>query len=408
MVLDILNKKRNGEELEYKELDYFFNGYLSGDIKDYQMSSLLMAMCINGLTDEEIFCLTKIFVDSGDVLDFSKDVGVLVDKHSTGGIGDKTTLIIAPIVASCGVKVVKMSGKGLGYTGGTIDKLESIPGYNVKLTEKEIIKQVKDIGVVITSQTKNLVPMDKAIYSLRDVTGTVSSIGLIASSIMSKKIASGADKIVIDLKVGDGALINNMEDAKKLEEMMIKIGKIYNREVSVIINDMNTPLGYNIGNALEVLEAIDVLQGKEKDTHLVDVCFELASQMISMGKGISKREALKEVIDSIDSGRAYDKFVELVTRQGGDLSKIKIAKKTKNIRAYKSGTIKVIDALEIGKLSVKLGAGKEKLDDKIDYGVGIKLNKQLGDKVRKGELLATLYVNGDVKINNIKEMFKIN
>lgn len=408
MVLDILNKKRNGEELEYKELDYFFNGYLSGDIKDYQMSSLLMAMCINGLTDEEIFCLTKIFVDSGDVLDFSKDVGVLVDKHSTGGIGDKTTLIIAPIVASCGVKVVKMSGKGLGYTGGTIDKLESIPGYNVKLTEKEIIKQVKDIGVVITSQTKNLVPMDKAIYSLRDVTGTVSSIGLIASSIMSKKIASGADKIVIDLKVGDGALINNMEDAKKLEEMMIKIGKIYNREVSVIINDMNTPLGYNIGNALEVLEAIDVLQGKEKDTHLVDVCFELASQMISMGKGISKREALKEVIDSIDSGRAYDKFVELVTRQGGDISKIKIAKKTKNIRAYKSGTIKVIDALEIGKLSVKLGAGKEKLDDKIDYGVGIKLNKQLGDKVRKGELLATLYVNGDVKINNIKEMFKIN
>lgn len=408
MVLDILNKKRNGEELEYKELDYFFNGYLSGDIKDYQMSSLLMAMCINGLTDEEIFCLTKIFVDSGDVLDFSKDVGVLVDKHSTGGIGDKTTLIIAPIVASCGVKVVKMSGKGLGYTGGTIDKLESIPGYNVKLTEREIIKQVKDIGVVITSQTKNLVPMDKAIYSLRDVTGTVSSIGLIASSIMSKKIASGADKIVIDLKVGDGALINNMEDAKKLEDMMIKIGKIYNREVSVIINDMNTPLGYNIGNALEVLEAIDVLQGKEKDTHLVDVCFELASQMISMGKGISKREALKEVIDSIDSGRAYDKFVELVTRQGGDLSKIKIAKKTKNIRAYKSGTIKVIDALEIGKLSVKLGAGKEKLDDKIDYGVGIKLNKQLGDKVRKGELLATLYVNGDVKINNIKEMFKIN
>ena len=340
-------------------------------------------------------------------MDFSKDVGILVDKHSTGGIGDKTTLVIAPIVASCGVKVVKMSGKGLGYTGGTIDKLESIPGYNVKLTEPEIIKQIKDIGIVICSQTANLVPMDKAIYALRDVTATVSSIGLIASSIMSKKIASGADKIVIDLKVGDGALIDNMEDAKKLEDLMIKIGKIYNREVRVIINDMNTPLGYAVGNALEVLEAIDILKGEEKNTHLVDVCFELASNMISMGKGISKAEAMKEVTDSIESGRAYEKFVELVERQGGDLNKIKVSKKTKNIRAYKSGKLSKIDALEIGKLSVKLGAGKETLKDKIDYGVGIKLNKQLGDKIRKGELLATLYVNENVKILNIKEMFEI-
>ncbi len=407
MIIDIINKKRLGQELDYKELDYFFNGYLDGEVKDYQMSSLLMAICLNGLTEEEIFCLTKIFVDSGDVLDFSKDVGILVDKHSTGGIGDKTTLVIAPIVASCGVKVVKMSGKGLGYTGGTIDKLESIPGYNVKLTEPEIIKQIKDIGIVICSQTANLVPMDKAIYALRDVTATVSSIGLIASSIMSKKIASGADKIVIDLKVGDGALIDNMEDAKKLEDLMIKIGKIYNREVRVIINDMNTPLGYAVGNALEVLEAIDILKGEEKNTHLVDVCFELASNMISMGKGISKAEAMKEVVDSIESGRAYEKFVELVERQGGDLNKIKVSKKTKNIRAYKSGKLSKIDALEIGKLSVKLGAGKETLKDKIDYGVGIKLNKQLGDKIRKGELLATLYVNENVKILNIKEMFKI-
>ena len=407
MIIDIINKKRLGQELDYKELDYFFNGYLDGEVKDYQMSSLLMAICLNGLTEEEIFCLTKIFVDSGDVLDFSKDVGILVDKHSTGGIGDKTTLVIAPIVASCGVKVVKMSGKGLGYTGGTIDKLESIPGYNVKLTEPEIIKQIKDIGIVICSQTANLVPMDKAIYALRDVTATVSSIGLIASSIMSKKIASGADKIVIDLKVGDGALIDNMEDAKKLEDLMIKIGKIYNREVRVIINDMNTPLGYAVGNALEVLEAIDILKGEEKNTHLVDVCFELASNMISMGKGISKAEAMKEVTDSIESGRAYEKFVELVERQGGDLNKIKVSKKTKNIRAYKSGKLSKIDALEIGKLSVKLGAGKETLKDKIDYGVGIKLNKQLGDKIRKGELLATLYVNENVKILNIKEMFEI-
>ena len=408
MIVDIINKKRLGEELTYSELDFFFNGYLEGKVEDYQMSSLLMAICINGLTDEEIFGLTRIFVDSGDVLDFSKDIGVLVDKHSTGGIGDKTTLVIAPIVASCGVKVVKMSGRGLGYTGGTIDKLESIPGYKVNLEDKDIIKQVKDIGVVISSQTKNLVPMDKVIYSLRDVTGTVSSIGLIASSIMSKKIASGADKIVIDLKVGNGALLNNQEDAEKLADLMVKIGKKYNREVRVIINDMNTPLGYSIGNSLEVLEAIEILKGNEKDNHLVDVCYDLASEMISMAKGISKKEALKEVDDSINDGRAYNKFVEFVTRQGGDIDKIKISSNTKNIRAYKTGKITKIDALEIGKLSVRLGAGRVNLDDKIDYGVGIKLNVQLGDKVKKGDLLATLYVNKDVKINNIKETFKIN
>ena len=408
VIVDIINKKRLGEELSYRELDYFFNSYLEGQITDYQMSSLLMAICINGLTDEEIFGLTKIFVDSGDVLDYSKDIGMVVDKHSTGGIGDKTTLVIAPIVATCGVNVIKMSGRGLGYTGGTIDKLESIPGFNVNLSDKEIIKQAKDIGVVISSQTKNLTPMDKKIYALRDVTGTVSSIGLIASSIMSKKIASGADKIVIDLKVGNGALINNKEDAKKLEELMIKIGKIYNREVRVIINDMNTPLGYAIGNALEVLEAIEVLKGEQRDTHLAEVCYDLASEMISMAKGISKGSAIKEVLNSINSGLAYEKFLELVKYQGGDISKIKLASKTKNVRAYKSGKITKIDALEVGKLSVRLGAGRLSLDDKIDYGVGIRLNKQVGDPIKKGELIATLYVNDSVKLNNIKEIFKIN
>ena len=408
MIIEIINKKRLGKELSYKEIDYFFNKYLEGEVADYQMSSLLMAICINGMTDEDVFGLTKVFIDSGDVLDFSDIPGIKVDKHSTGGIGDKTTLVIAPIVASCGVKVVKMSGRGLGYTGGTIDKLESIPGYKVNLEDKEIIKQVKDIGVVISSQTKNLVPMDKVIYSLRDVTGTVSSIGLIASSIMSKKIASGANKIVIDLKVGNGALLNNQEDAEKLADLMVKIGKKYNREVRVIINDMNTPLGYAIGNSLEVLEAIEILKGNEKDNHLVDVCYDLASEMISMAKGISKKEALKEVDDSINDGRAYNKFVEFVTRQGGNIDNIKISPNTKNIRAYKTGKITKIDALEIGKLSVRLGAGRVNLDDKIDYGVGIKLNVQLGDKVKKGDLLATLYVNKDVKINNIKEAFQIN
>ena len=407
MILDIINKKRLGKELTYEELDYAFNGYLNKEVEAYQMSSLLMAICINGLTDEEIFNLTKIFIDSGDVLDFRDIDGVFVDKHSTGGIGDKTTLVIAPIVAACGVKVVKMSGRGLGYTGGTIDKLESIPGYRVNLSDKEINKQLKDIGVVITSQTKNLVPMDKVIYALRDVTGTVSSIGLIASSIMSKKIASGADKIVIDLKVGNGALIDNMKDAKELKDLMIRIGNKYDREVHVIINDMNTPLGNNIGNALEVEEAIKILKGEEKNNHLVDVCYDLASEMISMGKGISKSEALKLVDDSINSGNAYNKFRELVKRQGGIISKLKISKKTKNIRAYKSGKITKINALEIGKLSVKLGAGREDLKDKIDYEVGIKLNVSLGDKVKKGDLLATLYVKNDIKIENIKKIFEI-
>ena len=406
MILDIINKKRLGEELSYKELDYFFNGYLNGEVADYQMSAMLMAICINGMTDDEIFALTKIFIDSGDVLNYKLN-GPLVDKHSTGGIGDKTTLIIAPIVASCGVNVIKMSGKGLGYTGGTIDKLESIPGFRVDLSEKEILKQAKDIGVVISSQTANLVPMDKKIYALRDVTGTVSSIGLIASSIMSKKIASGADSIVIDLKVGNGALISNMKDANKLKELMIEIGRIYNRNVSVIINDMNTPLGYNIGNALEVQEAIDVLRGKEINTHLVDVCYDLASEMISLGKNISKKEALMEVKNSIDSGLAYGKFLDLVKSQGGDINKLKVSKKTKHIRAYKSGKITKIDALEFGKLSVKLGAGRTKLDDKIDYGVGIKLNKQLGDKVKRGELLATLYINKDMRIKSVKELIEI-
>ena len=250
--------------------------------------------------------------------------------------------------------------------------------------------------------------MDKMIYALRDVTGTVSSIGLIASSIMSKKIASGADSIVIDLKVGNGALISNMKDANKLKELMIEIGKIYNKEVSVIISDMNTPLGYNIGNALEVQEAMDVLRGREENTHLVEVCYDLASEMISLGKKISKKEALIEVKNSIDSGLAYGKFLDFVKSQGGDINKLKVSKKTKNIRAYKSGKITKIDALEFGKLSVKLGAGRSKLDDKIDYGVGIKLNKQLGDSVKRGELLATLYINKDMRIKSVKELIEIN
>lgn len=407
MILDIINKKRLGKELSYKELDYFFNGYLNGEVADYQMSSLLMAICINGMTDEEIFALTKIFIDSGDILDFSEIEGIKVDKHSTGGIGDKTTLIIAPIVASLGIPVIKMSGRGLGYTGGTIDKLESIPGFRIDLKEKEIKKQVKDIGVVVTGQTKDLAPMDKVIYALRDVTATVSSIPLIASSIMSKKIASDADKILIDIKVGNGALLRTKEEAKKLSELMIKIGEVYGREVRTIISDMNVPLGRCIGNALEVEEAIEVLKGKEDTTNLFNLCIELAAEMVSMGKGIPNDEAKKLVIDSIDTGKALKKFKEMVAYQGGDINNIKVSEKTIKIKATKAGEIKKISALELGKLSLSLGAGKIKKSDRIDHSVGIKLNKLVGNDVKNGDVLMTLYVNKDTVDVKIDDIFTI-
>ncbi|MCI8460362.1 MAG: thymidine phosphorylase [Bacilli bacterium] len=408
MILDIINKKRLGEELSYKELDYFFNGYLDGKVADYQMSSLLMAICINGMTDEEIFALTKIFIDSGDVLDFSDIPGIKVDKHSTGGIGDKTTLIIAPIVASIGVPVIKMSGRGLGYTGGTIDKLESIPGFRIDLSDEEIINQVHKINLVVTGQTAELVPMDKVIYALRDVTGTVSSIPLIASSVMSKKIAGGADKILIDIKVGNGALLQTKAEAKKLSELMIKIGEVYHVEVRTIISDMNVPLGYAIGNSLEVLEAIEVLKGREKDNNLVELCYELATEMVSMGKEINKGEAYNLVLDSINSGAAYNKFLEMIGLQGGDIQGVCISDDTYKIKSSVSGTIKKINALELGKLSLALGAGKLSKEDEIDYTVGIKLNKLVGDTVKKGDVLATLYIKGDIPEFNIDDIFKIN
>lgn len=407
MILDIINKKRLGEELSYKELDYFFSGYLNGDIPDYQMSSLLMAICINGMTDEEIFSLTKIFIDSGDVLDFSDIPGIKVDKHSTGGIGDKTTLVIAPIVAACGVPVIKMSGRGLGYTGGTIDKLESIKGYRVDLSDEEIIKQVHDINIVVTGQTADLVPIDKVIYALRDVTATVSSIPLIASSIMSKKIAGGADKILIDIKVGNGALLQTEADALKLKELMIKIGEFYGKEVRCIISDMDTPLGFAVGNSLEVNEAIAVLKNQEKENNFVNLCYELASNMVSMGLEITLDEARKKVKNVLEDGSAYNKFVELVKYQGGDIDSIKVSEKSKNIKALKTGKISKINALEVGKLSLALGAGKISINDKIDYTVGVELKKLVGDSVKKGDVLATIYYNKSIPDYNVDDMFKI-
>ena len=395
--IDIINKKRVGEKLSKVELDYVFNGYLNGTVKDYQMSSLLMAICINGMTDEEVFDLVDIFIKSGDVLDLSMIPGVKVDKHSTGGVGDKVSLIIGPIVASCGVPVPKMSGRGLGHTGGTIDKLESIPGFNVNLTDEEFINQVKNIGLAITGQTKNLCPLDKVIYALRDVTGTVSSIPLIATSIMSKKIAGGADKILLDVKVGDGALMKEMDEAKALASLMEKIGKFYNKEVVCEITDMNTPLGDNIGNALEVVEAVDILRGKK--SHLRDLCIDVSSKMISMSKGISVIEAKKEVMESLNSGRAYNKFLEFVKYQGGDIHGLKVSGKTIDVKSKRSGTLTKIRALNLGKLSVSLGAGRMSKEDTIDYTVGIVLNKHVGDIININDTLCTLYVNSDIEVN---------
>ena len=406
MILDIINKKRLGKELSYKELYEIFNGYLNGDVADYQMSALLMAICINGMTDEEVFALTKIFIDSGDILDFSDLPGIKVDKHSTGGIGDKTTLVIVPIVAACGGTVIKMSGRGLGYTGGTIDKLESIPGYRIDLDDEKIEKQVHEIGCVVTGQTADLVPMDKIVYALRDVTSTVSSIPLIASSIMSKKIAGGADKILIDIKVGNGALLTNKEDAHKLSRLMKEIGRFYGREVRTVISDMNAPLGKAVGNGLEVLEAIDILTGKDKSGSFYDLCVDIATDMVSMSLEIDEEAARNKVIEVLKNKSAYERFLELVKYQKGNLDKLKVSDKTYKIKSKVDGTITKISALEVGKLSFNLGAGKAHIDDKIDYGVGVVLNKFVGDCVKKGDVLATVYYNKQLPEVNIDSIYK--
>ena len=394
-IIDIINKKRLKQKLNREELYFAFDGYLKGEIPDYQMSSLLMAICINDMSDEEIFDLTDIFINSGEQLDLSLVEGVKVDKHSTGGVGDKTTLIVAPIVAACGVKIAKMSGRGLGFTGGTIDKLESISGFNVSLTDQEFINQLNDINVAISSQTANLTPMDK-------VTATVESIPLIAVSIMSKKIASNADKILIDIKLGSGALIKTREDAERLSEIMIKIGNAYKREVRTVITNMEAPLGNNIGNSLEVLEAINILDGKEQN-YLSELCILLSSKLISMAKGVEEQTAKMMVLDAISTKAALNKFYELVKRQGGDISSLKTSDDIVEIRSVTSGEIKEINAYDIGILARNLGAGRLSKEDEIDHSVGIVLEKSVGDKVNIGDILCKLYVNKK-SIYTVKEV----
>ena len=406
-IIEIINKKRNNLELTKEEIEYSINNYLNNNIKDYQMSSLLMAICINGMSDEEIINLTDVMLNSGDILDLSKINGIIVDKHSTGGVGDKVTIVLAPILASLGIKIAKMSGRGLGHTGGTIDKLESIKGFNTSITNDEFIKQVNDINIAIVSQTGNLVPADKKIYALRDVSGTVESIPLIASSIMSKKLASGSDIIVIDVKVGNGALMKDIESARKLANTMCMIGKRYNKIVICILTNMSEPLGFAIGNSLEVIESINTLKGNgPKD--LLEIVMTLCTLIISPIKKISNEEARSLVFNTINNGSAYNKFVEFIKYQGGDINSIKVSDKCYSIKSNKKGYINEINAYKLGNIARLIGAGRLELTDKIDYEVGIVLNKKIGDYVNIEDELLKIYIKDkQVDINEILSCFKI-
>lgn len=393
---DIIEKKKNKLSLTKEEIEFFVNGFVSNEIPDYQISSLLMAIVLNGMDDIEVTNLTLAMANSGDKLKLDFNA---VDKHSTGGVGDKTTLIIAPIVACLDCKVAKMSGKGLGYTGGTIDKLESIPNFKVQLSDEEFINQINDINVSIISQTKNIATADKKIYALRDVTATVESIPLIASSIMSKKIASGAKNLVLDIKVGSGAFMKNINDATKLGQTMVNIGKNASINTVAILTNMNEPLGNNIGNNLEVLEAIEVLKGNgPKD--ITDISIELASYMVSITNKITYEEAKTKVIEVLNNGQALNKFYELIKYQDGDISKLNHNSKYEyKVYAEKSGYITKMDTAKIGKISSMLGAGRIKKDDLIDYNAGIVLNKKINDYVNTNDLLATLYTDKEIDLS---------
>lgn len=404
-IIDIITKKKNKLELTEEEIKYIINSFVNGEIKDYQMSALLMAIVINDMTDDEVIHLTKYMMLSGSILDLSNLTNV-VDKHSTGGVGDKTTLIISPIVAACGCKVAKMSGRGLGYTGGTIDKLESIPGFKVNLTKEEFTSQIEKIGMAITSQTEDIATADKKIYALRDVTGTTESIPLIASSIMSKKIASGSKNLVLDIKVGDGALVKNIEDARRLANLMIKIGKANDMRVICLLTNMDVPLGNNIGNSLEVLEAINTLY-YNKDSGLKTICIELSTYMVSLGLDIGYVDAKTKVLDSLSTKNAYKKLLEFINYQHGDITKLPKSKNIYEIKSDKEGYLTNLYSLELAKLSMNLGAGRKVKEDSIDYSAGIIINKNLNDKINIGDTILTLYTNKELPEINKDILFKI-
>lgn len=408
---DIIEKKRDNLELDKEEINFLIKGYVDGEIPDYQMSAFLMAVYFNGMSDDEIEALTECMLESGDKMDLSEVDGVKVDKHSTGGVGDKTTLIVTPIVAACGVKVAKMSGRGLGHTGGTIDKLASIPGMQTNLNKEKFFEIVKKIGCSVVSQSGNLVPADKKIYALRDVTATVESKPLIASSIMSKKIASGANCILLDVKVGDGAFMKTPEDATELSEIMVNIGSRFGRKVAAVITDMNSPLGAAIGNALEVRESCEVLKGAgPKD--LREVSLVLAANMLFLADKGTYETCYKLAENALNNGSAFEKFKEMVEAQGGDISSfekddyVSEAKIKYDVIAWDSGYIHSMRAENLGKASMILGAGREKKEDNIDYSAGILLHKKIGEKVDRGDVLATFHSSDEYKCASAEKIFK--
>jgi len=408
-MVDLIEKKRDGNELSKEEIEYIVTNYTNGKIPDYQVSALLMAIFYQDMTNEEITNLTLAIANSGDVIDLSSLEGIKVDKHSTGGVGDTTTLILAPLVASVGVTVAKMSGRGLGYTGGTLDKLEAIPGFQIELSDEEFVRIVNESKVAVIGQSGNLAPADKKLYALRDVTATVDSLPLIASSIMSKKIAAGADAIVLDVTTGDGAFMKNIEDARRLAKTMTSIGKLANRETVAVISDMSEPLGEAIGNSLEVVEAIETLQGNGPED-LVEMCYALGSQMVVLaGKAKTTDEARMLLQEALESGKALAKFKEMIQNQGGDPAivehpeRILTARYTMELPAKQSGVVSKIVANELGIAAMMLGAGRKTKEEDIDHVVGLKLHKKIGDTVTKGESLLTIYSN-DEEITSVIEL----
>ena len=408
-ILEIIEKKRDKKELTKDEIEFFINGYTKGDIADYQAAALVMAIFLNGMTKQETTNLTLSMANSGEILDLSKLNKIIVDKHSTGGVGDKVSICLLPLVASLGVPVAKMSGRGLGFTGGTVDKMQSIPGYKTDIDMNIFVQNVENIGISMISQTMNLAPADKKLYALRDSISCVESIPLIASSIMSKKIASGAEKIVLDVTVGKGAFMKNIDDAKELANEMIEIGKLANRETVCILTNMNEPLGYAVGNNLEIIEAIEFLKGNMPDD-LKEVVLELGAHMIQLaGLGDNLEENRMKMLENINNGKALKKFSEMVENQGGDISyledinKFEKAKYIEPVKAEKNGYIQEMNAEEVGKIACNLGAGRVKKEDGIDYTVGVKLCKKVSESVSKDDDLAYVYANDIEKLNQAKD-----
>jgi pyrimidine-nucleoside phosphorylase len=409
-MVDMIARKKAGLELSAEEIGFAVKGFTAGEIADYQMSAFLMAVCFQGMTDRETVLLTEHMAHSGDMVDLSEIEGIKVDKHSTGGVGDKTTLVVAPVAAACGVRVAKMSGRGLGHTGGTIDKLESIPGFNVSIPREDFIRIVKRTGLCVTGQSGNLAPADKKIYALRDVTATVDCIPLIASSIMSKKLAAGADCILLDVKTGSGAFMKSVEEAVSLAKVMVGIGWGAGRKCAALVTDMDIPLGYAIGNSLEVIEAVDTLKGKGP-RDFTDCCLDLASNLLELaGKG-SFSQCMDRVKAAVAGGAAFEKLCEMVEAQGGDAgvirdtSRFKTAAVVHEVRSPSGGYIAFMDTEAIGIASMMLGAGRETKDSPVDYQAGILLRKKTGDYVNQGEPLALFHTSDGNLVANAQEHF---